>query len=117
MNNKIEIDWQYYITSGVFKKKGDPDPLPLFSDKSITDFYRLCKADPKIEATYKFIETFEKVSKLFSNNEGEARCWLLEKNSYFFNKCPLEVILESDSHSVLSFVNERLGTVATGEGV
>jgi hypothetical protein len=109
---KIEIDWDHYLRSGVFVKKGEAHTISVqLSKKSVDDFISLCRSDSKIEAQYRMIEIYDKVRTLFGGDDNRACQWLVQKNSVFFNNSPIEYALVKGPVSVLDFLNERLGVV------
>lgn len=107
----IEIDWEYFLRTGSFVKKGEApvgDDL-VWNKKTIDDLLTLCRADSKLESRYKFIEIYGKVRDLFGGDDARACAWLITKNSYYFNKAPLEIIATNNAKVVLTFLNEKLG--------
>lgn len=56
------------------------------------------------------VQLVQKTNMLFNGDAEEVEKWILEPNSYFFDKAPIEVIfVEPDS--VLDFLDERLGLI------
>lgn len=104
----IEIDWEYFLETNTFARKGTVSLVEktTVNENTINSFLLLCASDPKVEEKYKFAEAYKKAVEVFKN-EQVARKWMIDKHHLFYNKPPLEHAIMHGSYTLIQFLNEK----------